>query len=418
MKKIRNYVRVIGMAAIGMLAITACNNDDEPGGGGQKAPLKKIELAAEEIPYVAASNQFALNLWKGVSESDDLRDKNFIMSPLSLQMGLSLLANAANGDTRQEIIDFILPELNGNASLQTLNNLNKTLIEQLPQTDAKAKFALANSIWLDNDIIPRKDFVENTGKYYGACVFNFQHDKNSTIDAINKWCSNATRGMITDFMKNTPPLNKALLANALIFQHTWASPFFSASDTKEFNFYCKSGNVSKIKMMNGSFEDEIRVGEKSWMIDMEYGNGAFVIELYKPLDGATPDEAIAETDRETYRREIRLRLPKFKLSSDIDFQKILVSMGLKISATDVIDFSGLTELPEYNLSIDGIRQSSIIELNEKGTKVISTTHVSGGITSPGPPPEIVEFYLDHPFAYIIREKSTNAIIAMGKICEL
>lgn len=371
----------------------------------------KIELKTEQIPYVEASNQFADNIWVKLNENHEMQGKNFVFSPLSLQMSLSLLANGANGQTRQEIIDVLLPQFNGTASIETLNDLNRMLLEMLHKTDTNAKFALANAVWLDENITPLQEFVNHTSKYYGASIFNFIPGSEAAKDAINQWCRNSTSGLIQDFFK-TVPTSKAILLNALFFQHTWKRRFDPAK-TKDENFYCESGETNKVRMMNDDFYSYVFVGEKNWMIQLPYGNGAFVMELYKPINGATVSDALAEGTGEAYERDIRLKMPKFTVTTNFDFREVLVEMGIEKTFENGADYSVLTD---YALWFDNVTQETRIEVDESGTKLASVTSV-GGATSVGPP-DYVDFYLDHPFGYIIRETSTNAVLAMGKICEL
>lgn len=410
MRKLRNIAYMAMIAAGGISGLTSCNSD-EPGNEIKEAALMKIELKTEQIPYVEASNQFADNIWVKLNENHEMQGKNFVFSPLSLQMSLSLLANGASGETLQEIIDVLLPEFNGTASIETLNDLNRTLIEKLPQTDTNAKYALANAVWLDRNISPLQSFVDRTSKYYGAFFFNFVPGSESAKTAINQWCSDATSGLIQDFLKKAP-LSKAILLNALFFQHTWKRRFDPAK-TKEENFYCESGVMNKVKMMNDEFHSEVFVGEKNWMIRRPYGNGAFVMELYKPIEGATVAEALAEGAGEVYTRDIRLKMPKFKLTSDIDLRDLLVEMGLENALDKTSDYSALAEVP---LIFEEVMQTIRIEVDEDGTKIAAVSGVGGDIAAL--PSEKIDFYLDHPFGYIIRETSTNAILAMGKICAL
>lgn len=410
MRKLRNIAYMAMIITGGISGLTSCNSD-EPGNEIKEAALMKIELKTEQIPYVKASNQFADNIWVKLNENPGMQGKNFVFSPLSLQMSLSLLANGANGQTRQEIIDVLLPQFNGIASLETLNDLNGTLLEKLPQTDTNAKFALANAVWLDENITPLQEFVNHTSKYYGASIFNFIPGSEAAKNAINQWCRNSTSGLIQDFFQ-TVPTSKAILLNALFFQHTWKRRFDPAK-TKDENFYCESGETNKVRMMNDDFYSYVFVGEKNWMIQLPYGNGAFVMELYKPINGATVSEALAEGTGEAYDRDIRLKMPKFTVTTNIDFREMLVEMGIEKAFENGADYSVLTD---YALWFDNVTQETRIEVDESGTKLASVTSV-GGETSVGPP-DYVDFYLDHPFGYIIRETSTNAILAMGKICEL
>lgn len=406
MRQLNRSMFWMGVAAIGAWTMTACSSD-EPGGQTQ-AQLLKIELKTEQLPYVESTNQFATNLWDEINKSYE--GSNFVVSPLSLQMCLSLMANGASGETLQELTSVLLPEFNGTASLDKLNELNLELLDKLPETDKNAKINLANSIWLGQYLTPIQAFVDRTSRYYGTSVFNFVPASESARNQINDWCSKATSGRITEMFKKAPQQD-VLLLNALFFQHDWAIPF-DASKTKKESFYCESGKTEKVDMMKDSYKGEVYVTDEAWMIRRPYGNSAFTMEFYKPMDGFTVAEAVSAGIGILYNRNINLELPKFALESDVDFMDILKNMGLDKALNEFADYS---ELTYESIVIKQIFQKTRIELDEKGTKVESVSIASGEATEA--PPKNVYFKLDHPFGFVLRETSTNAIIAMGKIAE-
>ena len=61
-----------------------------------------------------------------------------------------------------------------------------------------------------------------------------------------------------------------------------------------------------------------------------------------------------------------------------------------------------------------IKQNTFIEVNEEGTEAAAVT---GGemIGSSGKEPIVIDFIANRPFFYAIKEKSTNAILFMGKV---
>lgn len=326
-------------------------------------------------------------------------------------MGLSLLANGASGETYQELSSVLLPEFDGTASLDRLNQVNSTLLEKLPKTDSKAKIKLANSIWMAHTITPVKSFEDRVNRYYGASIFNFIPGSESDRKAINDWCSNATSGMIDELFKSAPE-EDIILINALSFKHDWARQFDKSKTKKEY-FYSQSGTSEKVEMMKDAYKGEVYVTDEAWMVRRPYGNGAFVMELYKPLDGYTVAEAVSAGVGVSYDRNINLGLPKVNLESEIDFKKVLKSMGLSHALDEMADYSGMSDT---KLMIEKIFQKSKIEIDENGTKVVSVTTISGATSTA--PPKDVDFNLNHPFGFVIRETSTNVIVAMGKISEL
>ncbi len=404
--------RILSCALLCALVISGCNSADEPGIADEKAPLVKISLDAGQENYVSASNQFAKNLFKTLDKASCVSGKNYVFSPLSLHLNLSLLANGASGEILEEITDVLLPGLSEVPSLDMLNELNRTLVARLPETDVKAKFSLANSIWLGNNLNVRDDFKQRMEKYYGASFFKFGVGTEQARVDMNRWCSNATAGMIEEFFQS-PPTQELILLNALFFQHIWSSPF-KPSDTRDIEFYCESGNTVKTPTMCQEYTGTVYMDEKGTRTVLKYGNGAFEMHLVKPDAGSTVSDALTGGQGEEYLRKIRLRMPKFEFDSDISFKNILCEMGMKKALAPQASYSNFST---QTMQIDEIRQKTKINVDEKGTKLASVTH-TGMNAAAGPPPEVIDFYLDHPFGFIIRETSTNAVIAMGKICEL
>lgn len=397
----------ISIAVSCSLLIASCSND-EPQTAGE-APLRKIELEAFQLDYLQATNKFADNLWSQLNQSEP-KTVNFVFSPLSLQMNLSLLANAADGESQQELINVLLPDFGGEGTIEKLNELNHKLLQDLPSTDAKAKIKIASSVWVDRNIELKQSFGDRT-QCYGSILFRFTPNTADALNDINKWFSKTTDGMMGEVFKVLPE-GDVLFINALCFHHTWSRPFDS-SKTKENWFYSESGNTSKVEMLNDAFTGKVFASEKAWMIRLPYGNGAFVMELYKPLENFDVSEAVSAGVGEPYDCRIILSMPKFKFTHEVDFRDVLKSMGVE-KALD--GFGRLTHLTDNIQKIDKIIQKTLIEVDEKGTKV----ETYSSINMPGDyiPPSTVDFNLNHPFGFIIRETSTGAVIAMGKICEL
>ena len=91
---------------------------------------------------------------------------------------------------------------------------------------------------------------------------------------------------------------------------------------------------------------------------------------------------------------------------------VLSNMGLENALSKSADYS---ELVNMSMTINKIMQKTKIEIDEQGTIAVSVSVVGGEVSAL--PPKEVYFNLNHPFGFIIRETSTNAIIAMGKIAE-
>ena len=94
-----------------------------------------------------------------VSESEN---KNVLISPLSIQLALSLTANGADGETKAEMEKL----LGGEISVDELNKYLYSYVNILPSDD-KSKLKLANSVWFKNadSLSVNKDFLKNAKSY-------------------------------------------------------------------------------------------------------------------------------------------------------------------------------------------------------------------------------------------------------------
>ena len=77
------------------------------------------------------------------------------------------------------------------------------------------------------------------------------------------------------------------------------------------------------------------------------------------------------------------------------------------------DFSGISKEPLY---IGSILQKVRIDVTEKGTEFAAVTVVGMLTSGIGPvTPKKVTLDLNRPFAYFIREKSTNTLLLAGTL---
>ena len=416
MRKTIKYVALLGALLLVGILLPSCSDSDEPD-GNDYAPNKWITLDSEEGEYVKASRIFSENLWHAMNADPEYKDKNFIFSPLALHINLSMAANGASGQTRKLFTDVLLPGIS-NPSLDRLNQLYRTLIEEIPQTDVKAQYHLSTSMWYGNGLQLKENYVNTLRDYYSTPAFAYTKKSEQAKNAVNEWFAEATGGEMKEYLQYAPTEDFFFLGS-MRFKQGWTFEF-DKSKTKQDNFYCQSGKVVRIPMMCQTREDaRVYVHSKSLRAILSFGNGGFVLHLIKPDEGCTVDEAVEDmTLGEPYNRNVNLKLPKFSLASNIEFLDLLRSIGLEEALNGNGDYSGATE---NEFSLWGMNQSSMFELDEKGVAykaVSSTPGKPGDITAPGPPPEVIDFFLDHPFAFEIYEASSGVKIAMGKICEL
>lgn len=94
-----------------------------------------------------------------------------------------------------------------------------------------------------------------------------------------------------------------------------------------------------------------------------------------------------------------------------DLKKVLQAMGIKEAFAATSDFSGISD--DNRLYVGGVKQKTFIEVNEEGTTAAAVSGIIGE-TSPGFS-KYLEFIVNRPFIYAIQERSSGAILFVGKV---
>ena len=81
---------------LGLFSCQKAGSEDTPGSG--EAPV--IDLTTKSAEFVRKGNDFAFRFLKAVDAS---QDKDYVMSPLSMQFLLGMLLNGTGGTTADEI---------------------------------------------------------------------------------------------------------------------------------------------------------------------------------------------------------------------------------------------------------------------------------------------------------------------------
>lgn len=159
------------------------------------------------------------------------------------------------------------------------------------------------------------------------------------------------------------------------------------------------------------------------ILELSYAGGdlAMIVLLPKKADGLVELETILNIEKlekwmdNLRRTEIRVFLPKFKICQGFKLNDALVSMGMADAFDmDKADFSGMNG--NTWLYLAAVLHKAFIDVNEAGTEAAAATAtvIRWGIPSPMPPPVSV-FRTDHPFLFLIYERSTRSILFLGRV---
>ena len=401
--------------AFSFSGIISCDSgsDNDNSGEGYLAYAEPIVLELKS--KVDTDNTFAFDLFKTTYGLTD--ESNVFVSPLSVNMALSMTMNGAKNATLDEMKETLRAK---NYSMDDINNYNKLLREALVAVDKSTTLSIANSIWYHNTYTFENKFISVNRDNYDAEVKAVDFGSSNTVNQINDWVSGKTNKKIPKIIDELSPDNVICLLNAIYFKGIWRDKF-DKNRTKDEDFYSEGGaSMGKVKMMSQTHNFPYSEDENCGYLMLPYGNGAFSMIVMLPNEGKTIDDVVSNLNSESWDEamymdiyEVNLRLPRFKAECSYEMHKaILPEMGMRIPFSNEADFSGITG--NKLIKISEVIHKTFVEVNEEGTEAAAATAVVGKIMAP-PPGTIIDYVVNKPFAFAIRENSTGVILFIGKI---
>jgi serpin B len=355
-------------------------------------------------------------MFRTINKSED-GNKNVFISPLSISLALAMTTNGANGDTRTEMQNTLqFPDY----AMEDINGYFQTLSNTLLSLDPEVKLGIANSIWyrLGFSVLP--DFLSMNESYYNAEVQELDFSDPGAVNTINGWCATKTNDKIKKVLDQIGPDVVMYLINAIYFKGMWTYDF-DKDLTAEGAFNNQGAGQSTVSFMHQEGAFRYYYNDSLQLLEMTYGQGNFSMVVMLPAagtsvaalaDGLTP-EIWNGWLADTFKTKVEIALPRFKFEYERVLNDDLIGLGM-VKAFGPADFSNIN--PDADLCISMVKHNSFVEVNEEGTEAAAVTVVE--IIETSAPPESVQFIVDRPFLFAIRETTTNTILFLGKVSTL
>ena len=423
-KTFRIYPAVTLLMLVSLAINSSCSKDDS----NNEDPVieKKTDIGEQtdsgqvrvtlSHPYdsevQAGSQELAYPLFAQMLNHEG-GNKNFIVSPLSLSEALGMLATGANGETLDEITSVLgVPHLTPEQIDSAFYNLNTHLLG----ADQQVRLSIANSQWFDEEFPVKESYKTANSTFFDAETFVQDLQTTQTMHDINSWCDSKTNGRIEKILSEQ--LNgsvKVMLINALYFNAKWISPF-NEQLTKKALFTAADGTQTEVDMMHQQTYFGAVKREKYDMMEMLYGNGLYAMDLILPHEGETLSDCLAGFDKQTFDSDLQamktynvtVAMPRMELNYNTSLVPMLNAMGMTEAFGDA-DFSNVSDKPLY---VSDIKQFAYITIDEKGTEAAAVTAEDVETSNIGEY-EDLDFLMNRPFTFIIREKNSGVILFMG-----
>lgn len=393
-------------------SMMSCSDDDNDNNSiVLDGKCTMIPVTSNDLDIIENNNKFAFNLLKAVNEKS-VDNSRLVMSPMSVSMSLSMLANGAEGDTYTEIADAL--GCSG-FSIEEMNALNTKLIDNLPVVDKAAKVTIANSLWLDNDFVAEDAFAEEISSSYYAGIFSCDFADSKTLDAINRWCSNATNGKISNFLRQLHSETRMLLVNTLYFKAPWTTTFKNEFVGK---FTAEDGSLQDVKYMNGTVDARCYSHDKFYTAEFSYANNAYNYTIVLPEEGVSVDECIDELAAGgLYNGSL-----SFVGISNMTLTMPVYEMEFKMLAKESLEALGIKKAFDSSVGLPAIGKGVVLgdvvhvcnfNVDKNGTEAAAATAAIMYDSSLSNFKS--ELVVDRPFLFFVKEVSTGAILFIGKV---
>jgi serine protease inhibitor len=359
------------------------------------------------------ANRFGFRLLSQLIESEPQK-RNFVVSPLSIQLALGMTYAGANGATAIAIA--ITLGWDG-FSREHLLEVESGLQSSLRNPGKDVVLRIANAIWVD-DVQLQPKFCQDLKEAFDSEVFSRSFQNAEIVQDINSWVSTQTSGKISALVAR-PPSPPLLLVDAGYFKAPWRSAFEARATGKQ-AFYLDDNTPVEVPMMHKtSFFPYLKSGLFE-AVRLPYAGDRFSLVLLLPATGSDAkgllqrlgQQSWSELQRGFQATECNLTAPRFKIDYDTALEKSLQQLGMEEAFDSrVADFrrmlTGTT--PLY---IRSVVHKTFLRVDEAGSEAAAATAISMG-SSARLNRAVVNLTFDRPFVLAIVDENTQAILFLG-----
>ena len=420
MKKMNWAAIALWMATV-MAAGCSSSSEDDIQVENPKSAFSELTRAEQEM--VGSCNDFAFNLFREARDGE----KSQILSPMSITYALGMLNNGAAGETQQEINKVLGFSETGADGINIF--CYKMMIKAF-SFDEKTKVLIADNIYMNKGYELKPAFKATVKTYYEADAETRDFFDGKTRDVINQWASDHTEGMIKEVLKadEFQPDFVSYLLNAIYFKGTWQYQF-DKNMTQDEGFLHPGLTKEElvIPMMHQTAELDYLETDNFQALRLPYGNGAWnmtvllpTVNIHEVDTGEDINKVLKSLNTASWQKiqqqmapmKVDVHLPRLESDTDIDLIPIMGKLGMTKAFTSAAEFPNFCNTATF---IGLMKQVAKIKLDEEGTEAAAVTVIGMEKSMAGPSkPDYVTFYANHPFLYVISEKTTGAIFFIGQ----
>lgn len=284
------------------------------------------------------------------------------------------------------------------------------------------KLAVANSIAIQKDANIRESFLNNLTTYFHTQMFleDFVNNGAKAVNDINSWVAEKTHHKIEKLVDNIDAATKVILMNAIYFKGTWHYEF-DKNKTKIETFRVNEKMGLGVPMMHTTAHLNWASFSDGQMVELPYKDNKLSMFVFLPQSMSTlSSESMFNSDvlkqriKQLENTTVILSMPRFTIEAKYSLGTTLNSLGMNEAfQAGKADFSNIDG--QRDLVISDIMHKTFIEVNEEGSEAAAVTGVIFETTSIHTHPTRVNFNVDHPFLFFIRDNVHQVTLFSGVV---
>ncbi|PSN45020.1 hypothetical protein C0J52_24516 [Blattella germanica] len=429
----------------------------------------KVDLHLEYLHAVEAL--FAVTTWLKTLLGKD-ETKNILVSPVSTTTALGEILLGARGESRRELLEILttVNKTSGTAEATVVEFHQQLggLIKQLQNSadyDSAYQLELASAVFLSPQVHLKRDFINAISDLYGVDIepMDFSGDPLGALNAMNKWASIHTKGIIDKVFSEPLPQSTALvLTNAIYFKGDWETPFnprytvpgtFKINETHEVNVEYMRAEM-QLNYVNSS-----RLGCRMIALPYKHSKAAMYIilpdqgNLYniQEFTASLSVNDVRELISSMENLSVTVAMPKMTLTESFSIRRALLDIRKQIASGNrnkkflqrpyemscnssvnleigsnrradvnkntsrnaeglLFDMSGASH--DHSLLVDDIIHHIFLDVNEFGTVAAAVSATTFNKIA-----DNKDFIIKRPFIFFIRHEVTGTPLFWGSIVD-
>lgn len=278
--------------------------------------------------------------------------------------------------------------------------------------DERVTSNLAAALWLSDRYNYKESSLKNLSDFFFADSFSGTMGAPGYNEQLHDWLNNNTGNLLKNQVSgiNFTEDTNAAITTTVYFKSSWQDEF-SKGATRKDTFRAPDGNQT-VDFMHKNERGRYYVSD-NYTAAAVYMQEGYSMLFLLPDEGLTPNDLIKDASAmrfilsgdnapENSICRINYSVPKFDVDSQLNLTGILASMGV----TDVMDchtsdFSNLTADTD-EIFVKDIIHGARVKIDEEGCEAAAYTVIMMDNATAIREEPIVDFVLDRPFVFVIR----------------